>query len=51
MFFFTAQLAHPDGETTRRRVVADSVAEARTLAWQIADDLDRPVTSVEVWQD
>lgn len=49
MYFFTAQIAHPNGETTRRRVTADSIAEARTKAWQIADSLDREVTSVEVW--
>jgi hypothetical protein len=51
VFFFIASIAHPGGEVTRRRITADDLAHARTLAWQIADDLDRPVTSVEVWKD
>lgn len=51
MFFYIASIAHPGGEVTRRRVAVDDYTQARKLAWQIADDLDRPVTSVEVWKD
>lgn len=50
MFFYTASIAHPGGETTRRRVAADDLAEARRLAWRIADDLGREVSTVEVWK-
>lgn len=49
MHFFTAQIAHPNGETTRRQVTADDIAEARTKAYQVADSLGREWTSVEVW--
>ncbi len=51
MYFYTAPIAHPGGEVTRRRVAADDLAAARKFAWQIADGLDRPVSSVEVWKD
>jgi len=50
VFFYTAQLAHPGGETTRTRIAADSAADARRIAWQIADSLGREVSSVEVWR-
>lgn len=51
MYFFTASIGHPNGETTRRRITADSIADARTIAWQIADGLGRECSSVEVWSD
>lgn len=50
MYFFTAQIAYPGGETTRRQIAADSAADARRIAWQIADSLGREVSSVEVWR-
>ena len=49
MYFFTASLARTNGEVTYRRVAADDVYEARTKAWDIADELG-DVTSVEVWK-
>lgn len=51
MDFYAVSIAHPEGDVTRRRVTADSLAEARKFAWQIADELDRPATSVEAWRD
>lgn len=50
MHFYTAQIAHPGGETTRRQIAADTITDARRLAYNIADDLGRPYSSVEVWR-
>lgn len=50
MYFYTVQIAHPGGEATRRRVAADSITDARRLAYNITDDLGRPYSSVEVWR-
>lgn len=49
MHFYTLSIGHPNGEITRRRIAADSIAEARTIAWRIAGGLGREVSSVEVW--
>lgn len=49
MHFFTASIAHVNGEITNRRIVADDYKAARKAASRIAAGLE-DVTSVEVWQ-
>jgi hypothetical protein len=51
MHFYTASIAHPNGETTRTQIAADSHADAKRLARRAADRLGREYTSIEVWQD
>jgi hypothetical protein len=50
VYFYTASIAHPNGETTRRRITADSDADARKVAHRVADSLGREYSSVEIWR-
>lgn len=49
MHFYTASIAHPNGETTRTRIAADSLDDAKRLARRAADRSGRDYTSIEVW--
>jgi hypothetical protein len=48
--FYTASIAHANGETTRRQIAANDFTEARKSARQIASSLG-DVSSVEVWKN
>lgn len=47
--FYSASIAFSDGETTYRRIPAESLAEAKKVARKIAEALERKYTSIEVW--